>query len=70
MVEYLTEEELGALLTDGKLEERQVDLAFWTTLGRDPSEVEAQAALAVAREHGLATVGRVLFNSNEFLFLP
>lgn len=42
------------------------NLAF----GRQPSETETTEAAAVVRDHGLETLCRVIFNSNEFLFLP
>ncbi len=48
----------------------QVDRAFRLALGRPPHANEKAASLSVAQTHGLATVCRVLFNSNEFLFLP
>jgi hypothetical protein len=50
--------------------EMQVVSAFEISLGRKPSETEKTAAEAVVREHGLATLCRVLFNSSEFLFIP
>ncbi len=48
----------------------QVATAFRMALGRDADAVEFDDALNIARVHGLETVCRVLFNSNEFLFLP
>jgi hypothetical protein len=49
---------------------RQIQRAWQLAYGRDPrSDEQADAANAV-REHGLATLCRVIFNSNEFLFLP
>ncbi len=50
--------------------ESQIELVFMNALGRKPTDVEAVATLQVAREHGLDVVCRVIFNSNEFLFLP
>jgi hypothetical protein len=50
--------------------EAQVSSAFEISVGRKPSETEKTAAEAVVREHGLATLCRVLFNSSEFLFIP
>jgi hypothetical protein len=49
---------------------KQVTRAFQLAFGRQPKPIEAKAAIASARAHGLATLCRVLFNSNEFLFLP
>ncbi len=48
----------------------QISRAFQLTLNRDPAMEELREAEAVVREHGLATLCRALFNSNEFLFLP
>ena len=49
---------------------RQISLAFQQTLGRPPADDESASAAAVVHDHGLATLCRVLFNSNEFLFVP
>jgi hypothetical protein len=49
---------------------RQIQRAFQLALSRSPNAVEAGAAEAVVREHGLATLCRVIFNSNEFVFVP
>ncbi len=48
----------------------QMNNAFRNVFGRSASESEREACLAVVREHGLATLCRVLLNSNEFLFIP
>ena len=48
----------------------QVERAFILAVGRPPRSSEKSASLSVAHENGLATLCRVLFNSNEFLFLP
>jgi len=50
--------------------ETQVAAAFQLALGRQPSPTELTASAAVVQEHGLSTLCRVLFNSNEFLFMP
>ncbi|WP_206352378.1 DUF1553 domain-containing protein [Tautonia rosea] len=47
----------------------RIDLAYLLALSRLPSQEERSRAAEVAREHGLATVCRALFNSNEFLFI-
>jgi hypothetical protein len=54
----------------GESPEAQIRRAFEIVLGRQPSEKETQASLAAAKQHGLATLCRALFNSSEFLFLP
>ena len=48
----------------------QVERVFMIALGRKPTIAEQDDSSRVAREHGLAVVCRVLFNSNEFLFVP
>lgn len=47
-----------------------VDKAFRLAYGRTPSEAELQAAVPVVESYGLPTLCRVLFNTNEFLFIP
>jgi hypothetical protein len=49
---------------------RQVDRAFTLALGRPPASDEAAEAAAVVQHHGLATLCRALFNTNEFVTLP
>jgi mono/diheme cytochrome c family protein len=48
----------------------QVQRAYQLVLSRNPSAEELREAEPVVRAHGLATLCRALFNSNEFLFLP
>ncbi len=48
----------------------RVKQAWRLALGRSPSQNESSVAQKVAEEHGLETVCRALFNSNEFLFIP
>jgi mono/diheme cytochrome c family protein len=48
----------------------QVRRAYQLALGRDPEDDELDEAIPVVREHGLAALGRALFNCNEFLSLP
>ncbi len=50
--------------------DRQVELAFLKALGRRPTDVELATTTRVTEENGLSVVCRVLFNSNEFLFIP
>ena len=50
--------------------ERQVATAFRLALGREPRDAERRASVDVVSKHGLATLCRVLFNCNEFLFMP
>jgi hypothetical protein len=49
---------------------REIDRAFELALARSPDASEARAAEALVHAHGLPTLCRVIFNSNEFLFLP
>jgi hypothetical protein len=48
----------------------QIRLAWQLTLCREPSAAELSETEPVVRQYGLVTLGRALFNSNEFLFLP
>jgi hypothetical protein len=50
--------------------EKQLRRAYQIAFNRDPSSDEIADAEQVVREFGLATLCRVLFNSNEFLVLP
>jgi hypothetical protein len=47
-----------------------VDRAFRLALSRSPGAAERPAVETIVREHGLPTLCRVLFNANEFLFIP
>jgi hypothetical protein len=49
---------------------RQIDRTFELALNRLPVEAERADVEPVVRKHGLAVLCRVLFNSNEFLFIP
>jgi len=49
---------------------RQIALTYQFVLGREPNEDELADAEPVVRAHGLTTLCRAIFNSNEFLFLP
>jgi hypothetical protein len=48
----------------------QVQEAFRLALGRAATEKEAVTLSSYAARHGIANVCRLLFNSNEFLFIP
>ncbi|WP_417848065.1 PSD1 and planctomycete cytochrome C domain-containing protein [Thalassoglobus sp.] len=50
--------------------ELQVRTAYEKTLQREPSPKELSAVIPVVEQHGLSTLLRVLFNSNEFVMLP
>ena len=54
----------------GQDKRQQLDRAFLLTMGRRPSEAEAKACIRVTDDHGLTALCRVLYNTNEFLFLP
>jgi hypothetical protein len=49
--------------------DKQIVVACERTWGRSPTEIEKKAFVAYAAKHGLANLCRVLFNSNEFLFV-
>lgn len=48
----------------------QIQRAYGLALGRNASSSELAEALPVVRDHGLSVLCRVLFNCNEFLFMP
>jgi len=48
----------------------RIQRAYQLALGRAAEVEEVAAALPVVREHGLRTLCRALFNSNEFLYMP
>ncbi|MCA9061863.1 MAG: PSD1 domain-containing protein [Planctomycetaceae bacterium] len=54
----------------GQAPSAQIVVAWNLALGRDPEADEQAAALQVSHQFGLEMVCRVLFNTNEFLFLP
>lgn len=49
---------------------RQCERAYQLALSRAPTPSELADAANTVRQHGLATLCRALFNSNEFLFIP
>ena len=50
--------------------EKEIEQAYKLAFGRGPNLEEVAEAEPIVKEFGLATLCRVLFNSNEFLFLP
>jgi hypothetical protein len=60
----------AAAAASGDLLKRRIVRAFELALGRPPDDVELGAAEDVVAAHGLPTLCRVLFNANEFLFVP
>ncbi len=48
---------------------RQADLAYRLTLSRPATEDERAAAAAFIHQHGFPALGRVLLNSNEFMYV-
>lgn len=51
------------------LSQAKVDEVFYRALQRAPTEAESQLLHPLVDEYGLALVCRIVFNSNEFLFL-
>jgi hypothetical protein len=47
----------------------QVDKAVELVLGRPPAAGERQKLIGYASRHGLANLCRLLFNTNEFMFV-
>ncbi len=54
----------------GSLQRDQVSRAFQLAYGRPPDRREEEVCTEFTAEHGLAALCRVVFNSNEFLFIP
>ena len=50
--------------------DQQVRLVWDLAYARDPDAAELADAVSVVSEHGLPTLCRAVYNSNEFLFLP
>lgn len=48
----------------------QIIHAYRLALTRDPTEDEKVDCLPVVKKYGIAVLGRAIFNSNEFLFIP
>jgi Protein of unknown function (DUF1553)/Protein of unknown function (DUF1549)/Planctomycete cytochrome C/Concanavalin A-like lectin/glucanases superfamily len=48
---------------------QQVQLVYFIAYGRDANEVEIQTVLPFLKQHGLASLCRVVLNSNEFLYV-
>jgi hypothetical protein len=47
----------------------EIEAAYRIALGRRPTATERDALAGYARKHGLANACRVLFNTNEFMFI-
>lgn len=47
----------------------QVTLAFETALGRTPNAQERAILESIGKQHGMKNVCRLIFNSNEFIFV-
>jgi hypothetical protein len=48
---------------------RQIEAAYRLALGRMPKSYEKNALIEYAAKHGLANACRLLFNTNEFVFI-
>ena len=49
---------------------KQIEMAYLLALGRPPKPEETTRLAAYAKKHGMANVCRLIFNSNEFMFVP
>ena len=54
---------------EGATVEAQIERLYQLALCRDPSREERNSMVAYAQRHGLANTCRVMFNSNEFVFV-
>jgi hypothetical protein len=66
---YAAERLAARLLSACDDPREQTTLAMQLTLGREPTAQEAAVLEQLVGDHGLATICRVLFASNEFVFL-
>lgn len=57
------------LTADSPSSSSQVELAFRLALGREPKTNELNRFVAYAENHGLANFCRLLYNTNEFIFI-
>src|SRR6185436_10898530 len=48
---------------------QQIEAAYQLALNRPPRPEEAKLLVAYAKKHGLSNLCRLIFNSNEFLFI-
>ncbi|MEY2613494.1 MAG: hypothetical protein RL069_2306 [Planctomycetota bacterium] len=58
------------MIASGKSVAEQTRELFQLALQRDPTPSEIEVLLPYAQRHGIAALGRVLVNTNEFLFIP
>jgi hypothetical protein len=49
---------------------KQIERAYRLALGRQPTAEETARLAAYGKKHGMANVCRLIFNSNEFMFVP
>ncbi len=49
---------------------KQITRAYQLALSRAPTREELEETASIIKQHGLVTLCRALFNSNEFLFVP
>jgi hypothetical protein len=66
MSERFAERVRAEVRDDRALELSRIYRLAW---GRQPAQSEEESALAFVRDHGLAAFCRVVFNSNEFLYV-
>jgi hypothetical protein len=57
------------LAQSGSSVEGQIDAAYRLALGHSPRAEEWEKLAAYARQHGMANVCRLIFNSSEFMFV-
>ena len=62
-------EHFAARLASAGTIPQQLKLAFELALGRPPTSNESRDLAAYAAKHGMASACRLIFNSNEFIFL-
>ncbi|HMJ66051.1 MAG TPA: DUF1549 and DUF1553 domain-containing protein [Candidatus Binatia bacterium] len=48
---------------------KHIEAAYWLVFSRAPTDLERNTAMRYTEKHGLANFSRLLFNSNEFMFV-
>jgi hypothetical protein len=62
-------QDIHSKLTKSATSDQQVVSAFSRIIGRQPDQSELDLLTRIAGQYSLAVVCRILFNSNEFMFV-
>lgn len=67
---HYAEQTAEQLIRESSDMQSQIRRLIWLTYQRDPDLNELDAMKQYVDQHGLAALCRIIFNSNEFLFIP